>query len=97
MRSKNKEEGQSDSHEKPNKDPKAAAKYRPISLLSVCLKLFEHLAFGRISETVKDVLKPNQAGFHKEHSTCDQVAALTTYIEQAPLRLQLRLVLCFWT
>jgi len=75
--------------EKPGKDPKVAENYWPISLLSVCLKLLECLAHGRISETVEDILSPDQAGFHKEHSTCDQVAALTTYNEQG-FQLQLK-------
>jgi hypothetical protein len=62
--------------ENPDKDPKLAASYRPISLLSVCYKLLERLVWNRISTTVED-----QAGFRRSHSTCDQVAALTTYIE----------------
>ena len=35
----------------------------------------------RITPTVETVLSPDQAGFRKNHSTCDQVSALTTYIE----------------
>jgi len=66
--------------EKPGKDPSLAANYRPISLLSVCYKLLEHLALQRISPTV-GLLSPVQAGFRKGRSTCDQVAALTTFIE----------------
>ena len=58
-----------------------AANYGPISLLSVCYKLLEHLALQRISPTVEDLLSPEQAGFRKGRSTCDQVAALTTFIE----------------
>jgi len=67
--------------EKPGKDPSLAANYRPISLLSVCYKLLERLAFQRISPTVEGLLSPDQAGFRKGRSTCDQVAALTTFIE----------------
>lgn len=67
--------------EKPGKDPKIAANYRPISLLSVCYKLLERLALQRISPTVESILSPDQAGFRSGRSTCDQVAALTTYIE----------------
>jgi len=44
--------------EKPSKDPSLAANYRPISLLSVCYKLLEHLALQRISPTVKGLLSP---------------------------------------
>jgi len=47
----------------------------------VCYKLLERLAFQRISPTVEDLLSPDQAGFWKGRSTCDQVAAVTTSIE----------------
>ncbi len=67
--------------DKPGKDPNLAASYRPISLLSVCYKLLERLALQRISPTVEGLLSPDQAGFRKDRSTCDQVAALTSYIE----------------
>ncbi len=67
--------------EKPGKDPYIAANYRPISLLSVCYKLLELLALKRISPTVESVRSPDQAGFRSGRSTGDQVAALTTYIE----------------
>ena len=67
--------------DKPGKDPSVAANYRPISLLSVCYKLLERLVLERISPTVEEMLSPDQAGFRKGRSTCDQVAALTTYIE----------------
>ena len=67
--------------EKPGKDLSLAANYRPISLLSVCYKLLERLALQRISPTVEGLLSPDQAGFRKGRSTCDQVAALTNVIE----------------
>ena len=67
--------------EKPGKDPNLAASYRPISLLSVCYKLLERLVLQRVSPTVECILNPDQAGFRKHRSTCDQVSALTTYIE----------------
>jgi len=48
-------------------------------------------------ETAEDILSPSHAGFRKEHNTCDQVAALTTYIEQGfQLQLQTGSV-CFLT
>jgi len=50
------------------------------SLLSVCHKLLERLALQRISPTVEGLLSPDQAGFRKGRSTCDQVAALTTRV-----------------
>ena len=64
--------------EKPAKDPSLAANYRRISLLSVCYKLMERLAFQRISPTL---LSPDQACSRKGRSTRDQVAALTTSIK----------------
>jgi len=72
--------------EKPGKDPSSAANYRQISLLSVCYKLLEHLALQRISPTVEGLLSPDQAGFWKARSTCDQGAALTTFIENGFLQ-----------
>jgi len=47
----------------------------------VCYKLLERLALQRISPTVEGLLSPDQAGFQKGRSICDQVAALTTFIE----------------
>ena len=67
--------------EKPEKDLAQAASYHPVSLLSVCYKLLECLALQRISPIVEVILSPIQAGFRKDRSTCDQVAALTSYIE----------------
>ena len=64
-----------------NRFPSLAANYRPISLLSVCYKLLERLALQHISPTVEGLLSPDQAGFRKGRSTCDHVAALTTFIE----------------
>ena len=66
---------------KPGKDPKAVASYRPISLLSVPMKLLERLLLLRISPVLESVLSPDQAGFRKKRSTCDQVLAITTFIE----------------
>jgi len=66
---------------KPGKDPSLAANYRPVSLLSVHYKLLERLALQRISPTVEGLLSPDQVAFRKGRSTCDQVAAITTFIE----------------
>jgi len=41
--------------------------------------LLERLALQRISPTVKGLLSPDQAGFRKGRSTCDQVVALTSH------------------
>ena len=66
---------------KPEKDPNLPASYRPISLLSVCYKLLERLILNRISPIVEEVLAVEQAGFRPGRSCCDQVSALTTFIE----------------
>ena len=66
---------------KPGKDPKAAASYRPISLLSVCFKVLERIILGRISEYAEEFLSVDQAGFRPGRSTCEQVLALSTFIE----------------
>ena len=66
---------------KPGKDPHLAASRRPISLLSVCYKLLERTMLQRISPTVEDLLSVNRAGFRRGRSTCDQVTALTAFIE----------------
>jgi len=67
--------------EKPGKDPKLAASYRPVSLLSTYHKLLERLALQRISPAVKELLSPDQAGVWKARSTFDQAAAMTAYTE----------------
>ena len=66
---------------KPGKDPSLAANYRPISLLSITYKLFERILLSRISPLAEDLLSSDQAGFRPQRSTCDQVSALSTYIE----------------
>jgi len=58
-----------------------AASYPPISLLSVCYKPLECTILQRIFPTVEDVLIFDQAGYRHCRSTCDQVKALTTFIE----------------
>ena len=66
---------------KPGKDPNIAASYRPISLLSVCFKMLERLILQRISPDLDKRITVEQAGFRQGRSTCDQVLALTTFIE----------------
>ena len=68
---------------KPQKPPKEANSYRPISLLSVPLKLFERLIYNRINPIVEASLPHEQAGFRPGRSTLDQVALLTENIETA--------------
>ena len=66
---------------KPGKDPHSASSYRPISLLSVCFKVLERLILRRVTPDVEEILSADQAGFRPGRSTCDQVLALTTFIE----------------
>jgi len=67
--------------EKPGKDPRLAESYRPIYLLSTYYKLLERLVLHRVSPEVEKLLSPKQAGFRRNRSTCEQVAALTAHIE----------------
>jgi len=66
---------------KPGKDPKVAASYRPISLLSVCFKVLERIILDRVSADTEQILSTDQAGFRPGRSTCERVQALTTFIE----------------
>jgi hypothetical protein len=66
---------------KPGKDLTKAASYRPISLLSVCFKVLEPLILQRINPILEQTINVEQAGFRRGRSTCDQVLALTTFIE----------------
>lgn len=66
---------------KPNKSAENPANYRPISLLSCCLKLFERCLLGRIHPIIENVIQKEQARFQKGRSCCDQVLALTNYLE----------------
>jgi len=52
-----------------------------MSLLSVCYKLLERTILQRIYPTVVDLFSVDQVGFRRGCSTCDQVPALTTFIE----------------
>ena len=62
---------------KPLDDP--TSYHRPISLLCCCYKLLERLLLTILSPILR--APPEQAGFRKKRNTCDQVLALTSYIE----------------
>ena len=51
--------------------------YRPISLTSVCCKLFEHIVHSHISKFLSKhkILNPNQHGFRKDHSCGTQLVS----------------------
>ena len=54
----------------------------PINLAAiVSFKILERLILQRISPEVEAILQVEQAGFRTGRSTCDQVLALTTFIE----------------
>ena len=55
--------------------------YRPISLLCIAYKLYEHLIYNWIKPVVESVLPKKQAGFRQGRCTLDQVALPTEDIE----------------
>ncbi|KAK3780057.1 hypothetical protein RRG08_061825 [Elysia crispata] len=57
--------------------------YRGITLLSIPGKVFTRILLERIKETVDDQLRDNQAGFRKNRSCTDQIAALRIIVEQS--------------
>ena len=89
---------------KPNKPAGEAKSYWPISLLSICFKLFEKRILNRINSIVEEVLPQEQAGFCKGWSTNDQVTLLTDDIETAfeerkkagVVMVDLSLISCLW-
>ena len=66
---------------KKNEDYSIAANYRPISLLFVCYICLELLLPQCANPTLEDFITVEQAGFRKRRSTCHQVLALTTFVE----------------
>ena len=66
---------------KPNKPADDPANYRPISLLSCCFKLFERAILTRIRDVLETAIPKTQAGFQRNRNCCDQVLALTNFIE----------------
>lgn len=66
---------------KANKSPENPKHYRPISLLSCSLKLFERAFLSKIRNALESVIPEEQAGFQKGRNCCDQVLALTNFIE----------------
>ncbi|KAL4104035.1 hypothetical protein QTP88_019348 [Uroleucon formosanum] len=68
---------------KPNKPGNDPRNYRPISLLSVIYKLFERLLLRRMSPLLDRTIPMEQAGFRSGRNCCEQVLALTTYVENS--------------
>jgi Reverse transcriptase (RNA-dependent DNA polymerase) len=66
---------------KPGKESDRVESYRPIALLSVVYKLFERLLYNRLSPILNASIPVEQAGFRPGRNCCDQVLALTSFIE----------------
>ena len=66
---------------KPNKDPTNAKSYKPISLSCSLYNLFERLILNRISDTVNNLLTPDQVGSRSGRSCYGQVLNLTQKTE----------------
>ena len=57
--------------------------YRGITLLSIPGKVFNRVILNRIKDAVDNTLRDEQAGFRKNRSCTDQIAALRIIIEQS--------------
>ena len=66
---------------KPKKDPNKPENYRPISLLSHGLKLFERLIYNRTVELLDPAMIPEQAGFRSGKNSTGQILSMCQYIE----------------
>ena len=56
--------------------------YRPISLLTICSKIYEKIVFDSLYSFLLEnkLLSPNQSGFRPGDSTINQLLAITTEI-----------------
>ena len=50
-------------------DPNDKVDYRPVSVLSLFLKIFEKVIYGKLYEYMKNFLSELLRGFRKAHST----------------------------
>ena len=66
---------------KPGKPLDDPTSYRSISLLCGCYKLLERVLVTRLAPIFESVIPPEQTGSRKKRNTCDQLLALTSYIE----------------
>ena len=66
---------------KPKKDPSKPENYRPISLLSHGLKLFERLIYNRIVKLLDPAMIPEQAGFRPGKNSTGQILSMCQHIE----------------
>ncbi|GFX36234.1 probable RNA-directed DNA polymerase from transposon X-element [Trichonephila clavipes] len=69
---------------KPNQDHKFIQNYRPISLLSTTVKVFERIILKRIQTHCKaiDCIPPEQYGFREGYSTLHQLIRVTNIINE---------------
>lgn len=68
---------------KKGKDSKIPKSYRPISMLNCLDKVFEKIIFQRLIEFTENnsILKEEQFGFRKQHSTTHQVKRIVNIID----------------
>ena len=68
---------------KSEKDPKRRESYRPVSLMSVCVKVLERMAVNRLSFWIEreGVLNKLQAGFQRGRITEEQVVRVVQEIQ----------------
>jgi hypothetical protein len=67
---------------KSDKSTDSPKSYRPISLLSLILKLMERFILKRISPIIEKAIPSYQRGSKHSRDCCEQVAALTSHIEK---------------
>lgn len=75
---------------KPTKDPKYAASYRPISLLSSVGKILERVINTKLSDflTENSCISTKQFGFRPEHSTVHQIKRIMKIVTENKARRQ---------
>ena len=64
-------------------DLSSCANYRGITLLSVPGKVFNRVILNRMKDLIDAQLRDEQAGFRKDRSCTDQIAALRIIVEQS--------------
>ena len=66
-------------------DKQLSKKYRPISLLPICGKMFEKIIFNNLYSHLdaSNIITKNQSGFHPGDSTTNQLLYLINEIDQA--------------
>ena len=72
-------------------DPQNPSNYRPISILPVCMKIFERAVHTQLYSYLKEIgiLCEQQSGFREGHSTVTAVTNVTDHIYQSMDRGQL--------